>query len=341
MQHPAIDNIFVQQFNLSTPIALAPMALATGGQLAAACARAGALSLVGGGYGDLSWTQREYRDAVARLSGNKQDLSRLGCGFISWKLQEDRSAFDWLLDQPAKPAAIMLSFGDPTVFSKTASDQNIPIICQIQTMAQLPQAVDAGASVIVAQGTEAGGHGMNDFEGRSTFTFVPEVADWLTKYSPQTALLAAGGIMDGRGLAAALMLGAQGALIGSRLWASTQSLATSNAKQTAVLAHGDDTARSAIFDILRSKNWPEQFNFRAIRNQLHRKWEGRFNELVANPNEAIQDYLEGVRAEDYDRAHVTVGQGVGMINDVLSAEQLINDLNRQALCLLHREAGEK
>lgn len=335
MQHSAIDNIFVQRFNLSTPIALAPMALATGGQLAAACARAGALSLVGGGYGDLSWTQREYRDAVARVNGNKQDLSRLGCGFITWKLQENRSAFDWLLDQPAKPAAIMLSFGDPTVFSKIAANQNIPVICQIQTIAQLPQAVDAGASVIVAQGTEAGGHAMNDFEGRSTFTFVPEVADWLAGHSPQTALLAAGGIMDGRGLAAAMMLGAQGALIGSRLWASTQSLATSSAKQTAVHTNGDSTARSAIFDILRSKNWPGQFNFRAIRNRLHRKWEDRLDELAANPDEAIQDYLEGVRAEDYDRAHITVGQGVGMINDIPSAEQLIKDIDREALCLLN------
>lgn len=341
MQHSAIDNIFVQRFNLSTPIALAPMAMATGGQLAAACARAGALSLVGGGYGDISWTQREYRDAVARLKGNKQDLSRLGCGFITWKLQEDRSAFDWLLDQPAKPAAIMLSFGDPTVLSKIAASQNIPIICQIQTMAQLPQAVDAGASVIVAQGAEAGGHAMNDFEGRSTFTFVPEVADWLAKHSPQTALLAAGGIMDGRGLAAALMLGAQGALIGSRLWASTQSLATSSAKQTAVHTNGDGTARSAIFDILRNKNWPGQFNFRAIRNRLHRKWEGRLDELAANPDEAIQDYLEGVRVEDYDRAHITIGQGVGMINDIPSAEQLIKDIDREALCLLNLGTGCK
>ena len=159
MQQPLITNRFVERFNLSTPIALAPMALATGGNLAAACARAGALSLVGGGYGDLVWTRREYRDAISLLDGNPQDLSRLGCGFISWKLAEDRSAFDWLLDQQHKPAAVMLSFGDPTPFANILSDHKIPVICQIQTMAQLPQAVDAGANVIVAQGTEAGGHG--------------------------------------------------------------------------------------------------------------------------------------------------------------------------------------
>ena len=335
MQQSLITNRFVEQFNLTTPIALAPMALATGGDLAAACARAGALSLVGGGYGDLVWTRREYREAINLLDGNQDDLSRLGCGFISWKLAEDQSAFDWLLDQPQKPAAVMLSFGDPTAFAKILSDHQIPVICQIQTMAQLPQAVDAGASVIVAQGTEAGGHGMNELDGRSTFTFVPEIADWLAKHSPRTILLAAGGIADGRGLAAAMMLGADGALIGSRLWATTQSLATTSAKTNALQAGGDDTGRSSIFDVLRSKNWPEQFDFRAIRNKLHRKWEGRIDELRSDPMAAVEDYLSGVRQEDYDRAHITVGQDIGLINDISSAEVVIDNINQQAAHLLN------
>ena len=341
MQQPLITNRFVERFNLSTPIALAPMALANGGNLAAACARAGALSLVGGGYGDLVWTRREYRDAISLLDGNPQDLSRLGCGFISWKLAEDRSAFDWLLDQQHKPAAVMLSFGDPTPFANILSDHKIPVICQIQTMAQLPQAVDAGANVIVAQGTEAGGHGVNELDGRSTFTLVPEMADWLAKHSPQTILLAAGGIADGRGLAAAMMLGADGALIGSRLWATTQSLAATSAKNVALQAGGDDTARTSIFDILRGKNWPEQFDFRAIRNILHRKWEGRIDELRSDPAAAIEDYTSGVRQEDYDRAHITVGQDVGLINDISSAEEVLDDINQQAARLLNGGNTEK
>ncbi len=341
MQQPLINNRFVERFNLSTPIALAPMALATGGELAAASARAGALSLVGGGYGDLEWTRREYSDAINRLEDNQEHLSRLGCGFISWKLAEDQSALDWLLDQEQKPAAVMLSFGDPTAFANILSDHQIPLICQIQTMAQLPQAIDAGATVIVAQGTEAGGHGMNDFEGRTTFTFVPEIADWLAKNSPQTILLAAGGIADGRGLAAAIMLGADGALIGSRLWATTQSLAPARAKTNALQADGDGTARSSIFDMLRSKNWPKQFDFRAIRNQMHRKWEGRIDELRANPTAAIEDYLSGVGQEDYDRAHITVGQDIGLINDISSAEDVIDHINRDAARLLNGGKTEK
>ncbi|GAB5488534.1 MAG: nitronate monooxygenase [Parasphingorhabdus sp.] len=337
MEKISINNRFVRQFNLTAPIALAPMALATGGRLSAACAKAGALSLVGGGYGDLSWTSREYTEALSILNGDEQALSRLGCGFISWKLEEDQSAFDWLLDQSQKPSAIMLSFGDPTRFSKIAIDHNISVICQIQTIEQLPQAIDAGATVIVAQGAEAGGHGMNNFEGRSTFTFVPEIADWLAGHSPQTILLAAGGIADGRGLAASLMLGADGALIGSKLWATDESLAADAAKQFALPVNGDGTARSAVFDVLRRKNWPEEFDFRAIRNQLHRKWENRIEDLRSEPEAAIQDYLEGVEQEDYGRAHVTVGQAVGMINEVKSAGQVIRDIDVEAAALLNGE----
>lgn len=337
MEKISINSRFASQFHLTTPIALAPMALATGGVLAAACAKAGALSLVGGGYGDLSWTSREYSEALTKLNGDRQSLSRLGCGFISWKLEEDQSAFNWLLEQSQKPAAVMLSFGDPTKFAKIAIDHNIPVICQIQTMEQLPQAIDAGSSVIVAQGAEAGGHGMNNSDGRSTFTFVPEIADWLARHAPQTILLAAGGIADGRGLAASLMLGADGALIGSKLWATDESLATDAAKQSALPVNGDGTARSAVFDILRRKNWPEEFDFRAIRNQMHRKWENRIEDLRAEPDEAIQDYLEGVEQQDYDRAHVTVGQAVGMISEVKSADQVIREIDAEAAALLHGE----
>ena len=99
-----------RRYGLALPVVLAPMALAAGGALAAACARGGALGLVGGGYGDLDWTRREYTLA-RQLAGH----AALGCGFITWKLDQDASALVWLLDRPADqlPRALMLSFGDP------------------------------------------------------------------------------------------------------------------------------------------------------------------------------------------------------------------------------------
>lgn len=328
------NNRFMQRFGLTTPLALAPMAFASGGELAAASAKAGALGLIGGAYGDLGWTQAQYGMAAQALSADDAASARLGCGFITWRMAQDRSALDWLLDQPRKSAAIMLSFGDPTDLARDITARGVPLICQIQTMAQLSQAVDAGASVIVAQGGEAGGHAKTAREARSTFTFVPEIADWLAAHAPQVDLLAAGGVADGRGLAAAMLLGADGTLVGSRLWASEESLAKPGAIEEAVRASGDDTARSAVFDILREKDWPEGYDFRALRNAIHREWEGRIDDLRANPEAARTDYRAGVEAGDYSRAHVTVGEGTGLIRSAASAGAILQAIDAEARALL-------
>jgi nitronate monooxygenase len=320
---------FSGRFELSSPICLAPMALAAGGDLAAATARAGALGLVGGGYADLAWTQREYRIALER--GPRE---RIGCGFITWKLDEDASALDWVLEQ--RPRAVMLSFGDARRYAQRIARTGAVLICQVQRMDQVQQAMEAGAEVLVAQGGEAGGHGMDALNARSTITFVPEVADWLAAQAPRTLLLAAGGIADGRTLAAALMLGADGALVGSRLWATRESLAPEGAKQQALQTDGDGTARSAVFDILRRKNWPAPYDFRAIRNSLHRKWESRIEALKAAPEAARAEYDAGVRAADFSRAHATIGEAVGLVRDLPGAEDLIARMTADARSLMER-----
>lgn len=314
---------FCQRFNLATPIALAPMALASGGALAAASARAGALGLVGGGYADLAWTRREYELALAQ--GPRE---RIGCGFITWKLDEDASALDWVLEQ--RPRAVMLSFSDPRPYAARIAASGAALICQVQRMEQVPQAVEAGAAVVVAQGGEAGGHGMNALNARATMTFVPELADWLAAHAPDTLLLAAGGIADGRTLAAAMVLGADGALVGSRLWATRESLAAEGAKQQAVRSDGDGSARTVIFDVLRRKNWPAPYDFRALRNELHRAWEHRIPELLASPEAARTDYEAGVKAGDFSRAHATIGEAVGLVRDIPAAGQVIARMTRDA-----------
>ena len=321
-------------FDLSLPVVLAPMALASGGDLAGACARAGALGLVGGGYGDLAWTQREYQLAMD-TAGTPANRSRIGCGFITWKLDEDASALDWVLDQPEghRARALMLSFGDPRPYGARIAAAGAVLICQVQRMDQVPQAIEAGARIIVAQGAEAGGHGMNSLNGRATMTFVPELADWLAAHTPGTLLLAAGGIADGRTLAAALMLGADGAVVGSRLWATRESLATQGAKEQAVQANGDGTARSAVFDILRRKHWPAPYDFRAIRNELHRHWEDRVDALRADPTPARTRYDAAVKAGDFSAAHATVGEAAGLIHDCPSAGQVLQRMQHEAAAL--------
>ncbi|MFO7746752.1 MAG: nitronate monooxygenase [Orrella sp.] len=319
---------FTQQFALKHPIALAPMAGAAGGALAAACANAGALGLVGGGYGDLPWLETEYTKAFDLCDPTAHH--RLGIGFITWKLGTDASALDWVLDQTQKPSAVMLSFGDQRPFTARILSKNIPLICQVQRLEQLPIAIEAGASVIVAQGAEAGGHGMSNPYSRGTFTLVPEVADWLANHAPSALLLAAGGIADGRGLAAARALGADGALVGSRLWVTQECLAPNGAKVQAVAADGDQTVRSSVFDVLRGIDWPAPFDFRALRNDIHRQWEHQLAELRHYPDHARQDYIEGVAHEDYTRAHVTVGEATGLIHDIPKAGDVIQQIATKA-----------
>ncbi|MGB4925141.1 MAG: nitronate monooxygenase, partial [Giesbergeria sp.] len=241
-----------------------------------------------------------------------------------------------VLDLPLeeRPRAVMLSFGDARRYAARIAASGAPLICQIQRLEQAAQALEAGAQVLVAQGAEAGGHGMNGLNGRSTLTLVPELADWLAGHAPETLLLAAGGIADGRGLAAALTLGADGALLGTRLWATQESLAPLGAKQAALAAGGDGTARSAVFDILRRKHWPAPYDFRALRNDLHRSWEGRVDALRAAPEAAQASYDAGVQAGDYSRAHATVGEAIGLVHDLPEAGVLVKRLHAQAQAVL-------
>src|SRR3954447_24220320 len=182
------------------------MGSAAGGRLAAAVTNAGGLGLVGSGYADASAIRRELTAA-----GN----ARVGIGFILWALEQNPAALDVALD--AKPAAVMLSFGDPTPFAGRIRAAGCKIICQVQTLAQAKKAADAGADVIIAQGRDAGGHSGTM---RGTMGLIPALVDAVAP----TRVVAAGGIADSRGLAAALALGAAGISLGTRFAASRESL---------------------------------------------------------------------------------------------------------------------
>ena len=326
----SLETRFTRRFGLTTPIALAPMAVAADGALSAACARAGALGLVGGGYGELEWTRREYTLAEEAAG----DTGRVGCGFILWRLDQDASALDWVLER--RPPAIMLSFGDPRPYGPRIAASGAQLIFQLQRLDQVPMALEAGASVIVAQGGEAGGHSLNVVEGRSTISFVPEVADWLAAHSPETLLLAAGGITDGRTLAAVRVLGADGALMGSRLWATRESKAPQAAKEIAAATSGDHTVSSGVFDVLLRRVWPAPYGqSRTLRNEMLRQWEGREEELLTSDS-AKAAFDAAVAEGDFTRAHVTVGEGVGLIRDVPAAAEVIERMTADAARLLGR-----
>src|ERR671920_424224 len=189
-----------------------------------------------------------------------------------------------------EPHAFMLSFGDPRPFVPVIKEAGCMLICQVQDVEEGRAARAAGADIIVAQGTEAGGHGAD----RSTLPLVPAVVDVVAP----TPVLAAGGIADGRGLAAAIMLGAQGALIGTRFYAAIEALGQESAKEYIVAAKGRDTERTRVFDVVRQHAWPRPYTGRAIRNRFMERWEGRENDLSAALDEEIPGFRAAVRDGD-------------------------------------------
>ena len=316
-----------ERLGIKHPIISAPMGFVAGGRLAAAVSRAGGLGLIGGGYGDGDWLRREFSEA-----GNE----RVGCGFITWSLAKNPTLLDEAMAR--SPAALMLSFGSPAKFAARIKQSGVTLICQAQSKAHAMEAVDAGADVVVAQGSEAGGHSGK----RSTLALVPEVADLLSEIAPDALLVAAGGIADGRALAAALMLGADGVLIGSRLVASHEA-ATPEGFQAAILhADGDSTVKTTVIDIVRNYDWPEEFSARALKNRFVSSWHGREAALAETPTNAVEKehYWSAFHSGDADNAGVMIGEAVGLIHNVQPAHVIIENMVSQAERLL-RSGNER
>ncbi len=321
----AIRTRLTERLNIEHPILNAPMGGAAGGRLAAAVTAAGGLGLIGGGNADPDWVTHEFAEA-----GNV----RVGCGFITWMLATHPATLDVTLAHA--PAAVMLSFGDPRPFAPAIKAAGPLLICQVQDMQHARAALDAGADIVVAQGTEAGGHGAR----RATMTLVPEVADLLARRSPETLLVAAGGIADGRGLAAALMLGADGVLVGSRLWASPEALVHANLQRAALGSDGDATLRQSAGDIARGAAWPAEFTGRVLRNSFTDRWAGNEAELRTRADAVRPAYLEAMAAGDADKIAVYVGEAIGLMDALVPAADTIRAMVAQAEGLLTRHAGQ-
>ena len=200
----------------------------------------------------------------------------------------------------------------------------------MQTIEGAKSAIDAGAAVIAAQGAEAGGHAAI----RTTFPLVPEVADLLAGRSPTTLLCAAGGVADGRGLAAALMLGADGVLVGSRFSACDEALVFPGWHDALLAADGDLTVQTRVVDIARKRDWPEPYRIRVLHNDLVRRWQDREGELRATQEVAVTRYEEAVRKGDTDNYGVIVGENVGLISTIEPAAAVLEHMVAQAEALL-------
>jgi nitronate monooxygenase len=321
-----ISNRLTQRLNIRHPIVSAPMAFAAGGALAAAVSAAGGLGLIGGGYGDPAWLDEQFKIAAGE---------RVGVGFITWSLRKSPSLLTEVLKW--RPVAVMLSFGDPRPFADEIRASGAMLVCQCQNLDHIRDAIEVKADIVVAQGAEAGGHGAL----RSTLSFVPEVADLLAAHSPGSYLLAAGGIADGRGLAASLMLGADGVLVGTRLWASSEALVHRRHHEAIVEASGDGTVRTSVVDIARQLEWPRGFTGRVRRNAFTERWQGREDLLEQSVAVEGPRYRQAFAEGDPDNAGVWFGEAAGIIKAIEPASTIVERIGREAAALLDGGVGKR
>ena len=297
------------------PVLAAPMGGICGGRLAAAVSSAGGLGLIGGGYADArlgygsnAWINSQFDEAA--------DVP-VGIGFITWSLAANPGALACALAR--KPAAVMLSFGDETLFAADIKASGAQLICQVQDVPGALRARAAGADVIVAQGSEAGGHGC---AGRALFALLPAVVDAVAP----VPVAAAGGIADGRGLAAALALGAAGVMAGTRFWATPEALGSAAAKAALITGTGSDTVRTRVFDMVRQLDWPEGYSGRALINRFTRRWHGNEQALRAGLADEIERYKRAVLNDDVAETAVFAGEGLDMIRAITPAAQIVADM---------------
>ena len=315
-----IRTALTESLGIRHPIVLAPMDLVSDARLTAAVSAAGALGLLGGGYGDEQWLRREL-DLLERSE------ARFGVGFITWSMTRQPRLLDIALER--KPVAVMLSFGDPAPFADRIKRAGARRICQVQTLAMAKEAASSGADILVAQGAEGGGHGVS----RGLVTLVPEIVDAVGSRIP---VVACGGLADGRGLAAGLMLGASGAMFGTRFYASQEAAGADAAKERIRAASGDDSLRSIVFDISRRNVWPAPFTGRCLRNSFLDRWYGREMELLRSADVEADRVTEARHNQDFDVAPVIAGEASGLVREILPAREIVDQIIREAESLLAR-----
>ncbi len=305
---------------ISAPIIGAPMGAVSGGRLAAAVTRAGGLGLLGPGYLGTDWIEREFAAA-----GN----TPVGIGFITWHLADHPEQLEAALAHT--PPVVMLSFGDPTAIIPRIKAGGAKCIVQVQTVSDAILAARAGADAIVAQGGEAGGHGAR----RGSLALLPAVVDAVAPIP----VVAAGGIADGRGLAAALMLGAGGALVGTRFFASEEALGTAAVKQRLVEGKGDETLRTTVFDIVRKIDWPKPYDGRALGNAFTREWHGREVALAGKLQQENARYVAAQEKGDTSTVVVWASESVDLIDRIEPAEAILRRIVADAEKLLRAGPG--
>jgi nitronate monooxygenase/enoyl-[acyl-carrier protein] reductase II len=306
---------------IEVPIIQAAIWPATSPDLIAAVGEAGAIGSLGAVFSDGEGIAAEI-DAVRERTDRPFIVNH-----VVSQLNED--AFQATLD--AKPAAISFALGDPGDLVERAHDAGAKVIHQVHTVTQARQAADRGVDVIIAQGTEAGGQGM--VAGVAAMALVPQVVDAVDPIP----VAVAGGVADGRGLAAALVLGAQGANVGTRFLASEEAASHPAWREQIVASESEDAVRF--------ESWGEFFPPasdsayhvvpRVLPTDFVERWRDR-DEARANADDLRSQVVDAARRRAPHEIVPFTGQTTGLIRDVLPAREIIERMVREAEDALER-----
>ena len=304
--------------DIEHPIALGGMGSATSPALVAAVSKAGGLGALGCHY--LSPAQINERTAAIRLETNKP----FGLNFLTFDTREDSFAAALEL----RPAVMQFAWARPDqdlkAYSDRAHDAGSKVTYMAGTVSEAARAAKAGVDIIIAQGTEGGLDGQYAAHSDGG------------RRGCANSVLAAGGFADGRGLVAALSLGADGILLGTRFLATVESPLHPNFKQAIVDSDGHDTQLSEIPDIAAGLVWPGAMT-RSRRNRFIERWAGREWALRQCRADAIVRLRAARESGDVDEGPLSMGQDAGLIYDIPQAADIVSRIALVAEEILTRK----
>jgi nitronate monooxygenase len=309
-----LRTFLTEAWGLRVPIIGAPMSPQAGGRLAAALSTCGALGMIGVGSKQSTLQLLGDVDEFRSLAGDRP----FGIGLMAWAVDARPELLDAALR--AKPFAIAMSFGDPAPHAARIHEAGVQLVSQVQDRQSALAAEAAGATLIVAQGTEAGGH----TGAVGTLPLLQVVLE-----AVRVPVVAAGGIATGRGLAAVIAAGAEGAWIGTPLLVSDEARNSPQARGRLLAAKETETVLTSVFDVAQAIPWPSPFRGRALRNHFADQWIGREADLAGDA-EARRSLEAARRTEDYSTAFLYAGQTVGMLNRVEPAAVIVRRIEEEA-----------
>lgn len=304
-----------QQLGVRYPIALGGMASATSVPLVVAVSQAGGLGILG--VTGLSANQIREQIAAIKAATDKA----FGINYLLFRIDEESFASALKARPPVVSLAWARADQDLRTYFRLVHDAGLLVMYMAGEVPEAIRAAEAGADVIVAQGTEGGGH----VRLMSAMTLVPMVVNAVAPCH----VLAAGGIADGRGLAAVLALGAGGVLLGTRFLATEESPLHPKYKEAIVKSAGDDTILTDIPDLISGYVWPGGMA-RALRNNFIDYWSERKKLLKQNAKEVGEAAIKARNEGDVDKTSLLIGQDAGLINSVLSVDEVITRMVDQA-----------